>query len=200
MSTKNILSQFLFILSITFIPFNASAVNCNDKSKSFIKEGEKYYNMKEEKSLTRKQKRSVKEVFSTLKSRLKGHSSIMYCKGPVKNTKKVFEKENITAEFDISTDSGPLFDLDIHNVQKNSDYREKINYFGRDKFKVNKISGNNLNVTYKYNKRIKASNGAMRSVLTEKIIDVTVDEGKVKIIVLIYLFGYFASERTIYLH
>lgn len=193
---KNLYLTFVFIL---LIPINyANAVDCNDKSPNFIKQGDNYYNMQSPTKLSRKQKSEIKEILSSVKSRLTGTGVITECKGLNEDIHKVIVKEKITSEYRLQSDGRIMIDLDIFNLKKKAKYDETLYLFGasNDTYVLQDINNNSITAVYKWRK----TRNKVGMPLNEKIVKLTVNEGVLNIDIINYINGYFASSYTRKLH
>jgi hypothetical protein len=109
------------IIAIIFITTSADAfaVNCNDISPYFKKEGDSYFDIEDIDPLTRKQKSGIKELFSQFENKkLVGSRSFVNCIGPESNAKKTTTKTEISAELNQQSDGEIVIRIESYNRKK----------------------------------------------------------------------------------
>jgi len=115
MLLKNFCIKLTCALLLALLSFNAFAFNCNEKSPTLIKEGDKYFNLSNAKSLTKKQKASAKRIFSPLKKRLKGKGTISSCEEHEGKVIKIKSTEKLSADVNFDSTGRLIIQLNIYN-------------------------------------------------------------------------------------
>ena len=186
---KNRWIRLASALLLTALSFNAFAFNCNEKSPTFIKEGDKYFNLSNAKSLTKKQKASAKRLFSSLKKRLKGKGVITSCIEENGRTKKIHSSERLTAEVDFQPNGRFEILLEVYNKKDKTTFDESLVFFDDNGFNsLIKQTRKSFSFNYKIRNLIRGRPGGFN----EKFITLSVNRGVLTIETHSFYNGYFA--------
>jgi len=181
--------QWLVALTLGVLTSNAFALTCDDKSPSFIKEGDKYFNLDNTKPLTSKQREAVKRIFSSLRTRLKGKEVVTSC-----DAQQGIEKLKLTAQLSFQSDGVLLIELEKYDKEIKSTATETLSYFGEGaNYTTIKTSKNSIAFNHKL--RIVSSSGVLP--FNEKIVKLSVKNGGLTIQIVNFYNGYFAFSRKI---
>lgn len=185
---KNLCPRLVFALLLASLSFNTFAFSCNEKSPTFIKEGDKYFNLSETQSLTKKQKARVKRIFSPLKKRLKGKGVITGCVEENGKTKKIHSSERLSAEVEFQPNGRLDIQLEVYSKKDKTTFSESLNYFGDDGFNsLIKQTKKGFSFSYKIRSIIRGRPGGFN----EKFITLSVNKGILTIDSQNFYNGYF---------
>jgi len=197
MLLKDLYIKLTFTLLLASLSFNAFAFSCNEKSPTFIKEGDKYFNLSNAKPLTKKQKASAKRLFSPLKKRLKGKGVTTSCAEENGKTKKIHISEKLSAEVDFQSNGKLVILLEIYNKKDKTTLNESLVFFGNEGFNsLIKQTKKSFVFNYKIRNLIRGS----PSGFNERFITLSVKNGVLTIDTQIFYNGYFAYSTKRILH
>ena len=197
MLLKSFYIKLTYALLLASLSLNAFAFDCNEKSPTFIKEGDKYFNLSNTKSLTKKQKASVKRIFSPLKKRLKGKSVVTSCEEIEGKTTKIISAEILSAEVGFQPDGRLDIRLEAYNKKYKTNVNETLNYFGDEGFNsLIKQTKKSFSFSYKIRHLIRGRPGGFH----ERFITLGVKNGTLTIDTQSFYNGYFAysTKRTLH--
>ena len=195
------MNKYFLYLSIIAIIFTTSAdafaVNCNDKSPYFNKEGDSYYDIEDIDPLTRKQKSKIKELFSRFENKnLVGSRSFINCIGPESSAKKTTTKTELSAELNQQSDGMIVIKIESYDRNKGKTEHINLSYFGdNNPDKIIKLTNNKLVIRCKFRRSVNRS-----PCLNEEITEISVKNKALTIETAAYRFGQFAFHSTIKLH
>jgi hypothetical protein len=188
---------FLFRHVVAFIfiatSSNVFAVNCNDKSPYFEKEGDSYNEIEDVKPPTKKQKSNLNELFSRFENKsLTGSRSLINCIGPESAAKKTTTKTELTAELEQLSNGKVVINIESYNRKKRTTGDINLSYFGTNSpDRIIKLTNNKLEIRSKFRQRAE---------INEEVTKISVKSRKLTIVTTSYRFGRFAYKSTIKLH
>jgi len=189
MLLKSFRIKLTYALLLASLSLNAFAFDCNEKSPTLIKEGDKYFNITNTKSLTKKQKANVSRIFSPLKKRLKGKGVVTTCVEQEGQTTKVDSKEKLSADVKFQSNGRLDIQLEVYNKQDKTSSNISLNYFGNNGYhSLLKQTRKSFGFSYKIRTSVR---GRPRS-LNEKLITLSVNRGVLTIETADFYNGYFA--------
>lgn len=192
-------STLLFSVFITLLSTQAAAISCYEESPAHAKEGDKYYELTEERPLTRKERKLIQQFFSSFPgTRLEGHSEVTDCVGTEKSARKRVSKEKLKGKMTLSSSGELELELHLENPVKKTTYDETTRYFTGDRlFEIKKIDKDRMIVESKYRSFHYAGKGSQ---LVEDIIVFKRNGNTLSITTTRYIGGYFAVELKRTLH
>ena len=184
-------------LLLVLLSFSAVAFECNEKSPTFNKEGDNYFNFYDAKPLTKKQIKNIKRIFSPLKKRLRGKGVVTSCEDIEGKTIKVLSKEKISAEVDLQSNGHLSIQLEVYNKKNKTSDIESLSYFNNTDYH-SFIKKNSKSLSFSYKIRNLGNRGP--SVFKEKFVTLSVNNGVLTIDTLDFSYGYFISSTKRTLH
>jgi hypothetical protein len=177
---------FIFVATSS----NVFAVNCNDKSPYFEKEGDSYNEIEDVKPPTKKQKSKLNELFSRFENKsLTGSRSLINCVGPEGSAKKTTTKTELTAKLEQLSDGKIVINVETYDRKRKTTRDINLSYFGSNgREKIIKLTSNKLKIRGKYRQRAE---------INEEITNISVKSRKMTIVTTAYRYGRFAYKSTI---
>jgi len=186
---KNLWIKLASTSLLIAVSFNAFAFDCNEKSPAFIKEGDKYFNITNAKSLTKKQKANVTRIFSPLKKRLKGKGVVTTCIEQEGQTTKVESNEKLSADVKFLSNGQLDIQLEAYDKENKNSSTISLNYFGDNGYhSLLKQTRKSFGFIYK----IRTSVRGRPAALNEKLITLSVNRGVLTIETHDFFNGYFS--------
>lgn len=193
MVMKKYILQALIALYFAIYSLNAFAVSCDEISPNLRKEGDSYYSNFDVNPLTTNQKKDVKRIVSSVKSRLQGEGVFTECWGSSTNQRKVVTKERVSAKFNIESDAIIEIRLSVHDIKNKTNTNETLNYFSRkDGYSLVNITNDSITLS----RRFREKSGRKGSTLIESIVKLSVSNGVLTINEMQYLNGHFSYLRN----
>lgn len=195
MITTNLFSRYYWMLLLSLFSLDAVAVDCDDKSPAYIKNGEKYFDIDTNPDFTKDQISSIRKIFKMIKkSRLTGDMTIRECMTDNDITTRINHTYNIKAEYQSDDVGLPNIIMHLHETLSNTESDETFSPFDRgDNIKIEEIKDNVIMFSQKHRKTFYYKYHT-RTNLIEDISAIRVDKNKIEYFKLRYLNGYFGSE------
>jgi len=197
MTSRTLWIRSISALILVVSSLNVAAYDCNEKSPTFKKEGDNYFNFHDAKPLTTEQRTDIKRIFSSLKKRLRGEGVVTLCEDIEGKTIKVVSKEKLSAEVELQSNGHLSIQLDVYNRHNKISDIESLNYFSKtDHLSFISKAPNSFSFSYK----IRNFNRRGVNVFKEKFVTLSVNDGVLTIHTLNFYFGYFVSSTKRTLH
>jgi len=191
---KKVMSVLVSMVLMSFYSLNVMAASCDEKSPTYVDQGDKYFDIEEVAGITDKQKESIKKIFSKVKTNLKGTGSTAVCfVGESGKLDKQSEPEKYKARFSLQPDSSITLSINAEKLKQRVTYNEILMFFGAgNMFVIKKITKNSVAAVSKY----RISRSAAKSILREEFIKLTAHGKGLKIESTTYINGYFSDEYS----
>jgi len=192
---KKTIPVLISMVLMNFYSLNALAAGCDEKSPTYIEQGDKYFDIEEVGGLTNKQKKQIRKIFSSVKSRLKGSGNTGVCfVGDDGAQKKQLESEKYKAEFSVFSDGAITLSIDAEKLKQRVTYSDTFKFFdGNSLFIIKKITDKSVEAVSKYRVSRPIGGG---SILREEFVTLTVHGKGFKVESTIYINGYYSNEYS----
>jgi hypothetical protein len=182
-------SILVLLLPMNSDSAHSAATECNEQSKNFISQGDKYYDLPEVKPLTKKQIAQVKRIFSRTKKKLKGNGTAILCEGPENDIEVEIDKETVTAMFNVTDKGRIIIELEIYNIDNKSTHSEKLQYLGdKDNYSIQAMDKTGVQIVSKW----RGQRRSRTTPLNERLVTIAVEHGVLIIDIEHYYNGHFA--------
>jgi len=199
---KKMIFNLISLLLVGLYSFNVMAASCDEKSPTYVEQGDKYTDIEDVARITEKQKESLKKIFSTVKTNLKGTGSTTVCFVD-ENGKmdKHVEAEKYKAKFSLQDNGVITLSIDAEKLKQGATYNESQTFFNTySMFVIKKITDNSVEAISKYriSRSAKGTGGkkTTKSILREEIVKLTSHGKGLEIASTTYINGYYSDEYS----
>jgi len=187
------MAKFISAIMLMAVSLSATAIECNQQSPNYIKEGDAYFDIPQADPLSSQQQAEISRLFSAFQGRrLKGNGTVTECFGPEKSPRMVVTQEDISAEIQKLSGGKLVIGFEVSNRKKKVSHNETLKLFGdKNQYQLIELTNNEL----KLRSRLR-----IRKHMDEELVDISIKNNSLVIDVTRFVNGYFAVHniRTLY--
>jgi hypothetical protein len=162
------LQTILFLFAIIFLP-SAHALSCYEKSSSFAKLGDDYFNLDNNLTVNSKDRKAAASIVKNLRGKWQGTIVETECKGPDREPEEKIKNVKLKATFLSSSNDLIRADLQKKYIEDGRSENDKFLLINKDAIFDFNVSGNVIKATEKQRRRLVETDASRLVEITSSI-------------------------------
>ncbi|MRI32494.1 hypothetical protein EOPP23_05775 [Endozoicomonas sp. OPT23] len=181
---------FILLGVSVFSPF-ASAIDCYEESRSYLSQGDDYFDLKHPATFSRTEKKAVKSLYESINGEWEGTAVFTDCRG----AQRALREKNVefTVKAEIGKGSREIIRFRLSKKSDGTSRREIIDIFNSDTMFDFKQRGS----TYRTEEKLYLAMGKNRVSLIENIISLEKSNDEISLNITSYINGAFSHKQEI---